>query len=279
MRVGILGASGFIGKHLTAALRKRGDEVLSASLRVPAEGAQTVRGCDAIVNLSGEPVAQRWSDSVKAKIEESRTVAVAAFFDALSQDDKRPTRYVSASAIGYYGTSETATFTESSGPGTDFLARVCVAWEAQAQRAKDLGMGVACIRNGVVLGEDGGALEKILPPFRIGAGGRIGSGKQWVSWVHINDVVAIFLMALDGVDGILNATAPNPVQNDEFTKAIGRAVKRPTLLPVPGAAIAAILGEGAYILTEGQRVLPERTQQAGYVFKFDTIDAALHNLL
>lgn len=279
MRVGVVGANGFIGRHLTAALRKRGDEVLTASMRNPAEAAQALRGCEAVINLAGEPVAQRWTAEVKRKIEESRTIAVRAFLDALAQDEKRPGRLVSASAIGYYGSSESATFTENSGPGTDFLARVCVEWEAQAQSARELGMEVTCIRNGVVMGRDGGALEKIIPPFKLGAGGRIGSGKQWVSWVHIDDVVAIFMMALDGVGGVLNATAPNPVRNADFTKALGHALNRPTFFPVPGAAIAAVLGEGAYVLTEGQRVLPERTQSAGYQFKYDTVELALANLL
>jgi hypothetical protein len=279
MRVGILGATGFIGRHLTTALRKRGDEVLAASMRKPADAAQTVRGCEAVINLAGEPVAQRWTPEVKRKIEESRTVEVRAFLDALAEDEKRPTRFVCASAIGYYGTSETATFTEASGPGTDFLAQVCVQWEAQAQSARDLGMEVTCIRTGLALGRDGGALAKIIPPFKLGAGGRIGSGKQWISWVHIDDVVAIYMMALDGVSGILNATAPNPVRNDDFTKSLGRALNRPTFFPVPGAAIAAVLGEGAYVLTEGQRVLPERTQAAGYRFKYETVDGALANLL
>lgn len=279
MRVGILGASGFVGTHLQAALRKRGDDVLAASLRAPADAAQTLRGCEAIVNLSGEPVAQRWTDDVKRRIRESRTSAVAAFFDALARDEKRPRRFVSASAIGYYGTSETATFTESSEPGDDFLARVCVEWEAQAQRGAELGMEVACVRTGLALGKDGGALAKILPPFKLGAGGRIGSGKQWVSWVHIDDVVAIYLMMLDGVNGVVNATAPNPVRNDAFAKALGRRLNRPTFFPVPGAAISAVLGEGSYVLTEGQRVLPERTQAAGYVFKYETIDGALAHLL
>ena len=279
MRVGILGASGFVGRHLGAALRKRGDDVLTASLRAPADAAQALRGCETIVNLSGEPVAQRWSDEIKRRILQSRTDAVAAFFDALGRDEKRPRRFVSASAIGYYGTSETAAFTETSEPGSDFLAQVCVQWEAQAQQASALGMEVACVRTGMALGKDGGALAKIVRPFKLGAGGRIGSGRQWVSWVHIDDVVAIYQMTIDGVNGAVNATAPNPVRNEAFTKALGSRLNRPTFFPVPGAAIAAVLGEGSYVLTEGQRVLPERTQAAGYVFKYETIDGALANLL
>ena len=279
MRIGVLGASGFIGRHLCTALRERGDSVITASLRDPGAAAGLLRGCDAVVNLAGESVAQRWTAQVKADIEQSRTDAVARLFDALARETALPARYISASACGYYGTSETVTFTETSLPGTDFLAIVCARWEEQAQRAHDLGMRVACIRTGLALGSDGGALQKMLPAFRLGAGGRIGDGKQWHSWIHIADVVGIYLMAIDGVDGVLNATAPNPVRNEEFTKALGAALHRPTFLSVPGAAIATIFGEGAYVFTEGQRVLPERTRMAGYTFAFTEIGPALAHLI
>lgn len=279
MRIGILGARGFVGTHLTNALEERGDTVVSASLRDPKAAASQVQSCDAIVNLAGEPVAQRWTADAKKKIEASRTTQVAEFLNALSGAAHVPKRYISASAVGYYGTSETVTFTEESPPGTDFLAKVCMGWEREAQRAQDLGMGVAQIRTGLALGTDGGAFQKILAPFRMGAGGRLAGGKQWHSWIHIDDVAGIYLMAIDGVDGALNATAPNPVRNSDFTKALGKAVHRPTFFPVPGAAIAAILGEGAYVLTEGQRVLPERTMMAGYHFKYTEIEEALANLV
>ena len=275
----MLGATGFIGKHLTAALRERGDTVRAASLRDPRAAAEALSGCDVIVNLSGEPVAQRWSAELKTKIESSRTSAVAEFFGALRGRDGLAKRYISASAVGYYGTSDVATFTEESPPGTDFLARVCIGWEREAQRAQDLGMQVACIRTGLALGKDGGALGKILPPFRMGVGGKVASGKQWASWIHVDDVAGIYLMAIDGVNGILNASAPNPVTNAEFTKVLARLLHRPAFFSVPGAAIAAILGEGSYILTEGQRVLPERTQSAGYRFKYETVEPALAAIL
>lgn len=279
MRIGILGSSGFIGKHLAAALRRRGDIVVAASLREPALAAQAIAGCDALVNLAGEPIAQRWNSEIKKKIEESRTFAVSAFLDQLSAVAMIPKRYISASAVGYYGTSETVTFTEESPAGTDFLARVCLGWEREAARASDLGMRVTRIRTGLALGNDGGALEKILKPFRLGAGGRVGSGKQWYSWIHIDDLTGIYLMAIDGVDGALNATAPHPVTNNDFTKSLGKALGRPTFFPVPGAAIAAVLGEGALVVTQGQRVLPERTLMAGYTFKFTEVGAALANLV
>jgi len=279
MRIGILGARGFVGTHLTRALEKRGDTVVSASLRDPKAAASQVESCDAIVNLAGEQVAQRWTAEAKKSIEASRTTQVAEFLNALSGAASLPKRYISASAVGYYGTSETVTFTEESPPGTDFLSKVCMGWEREAERAQDLGMGVARVRTGLALGTDGGALQKIVPPFRMGAGGRLAGGKQWHSWIHIDDVAGIYLMAIDGVDGALNATAPNPVRNSDFTKALGKAVHRPTFLPVPGAAIAAILGEGAYVLTEGQRVLPERTMMAGYRFKYTEVEQALANLV
>ncbi len=275
MRVAIFGASGFIGKHLVAALQARGDDVVSGSLRDPHDAADLAASCDAIVNLAGEPVAQRWTDEVKRQIEHSRTSLPRQFMDALRTRSAKPGTYVSASAIGYYGSSESQTFTEDSPPGTDFLARVCERWEAQALRAQELGMRVACIRTGLALGPDGGALKTILLPFRAGVGGRVGSGKQWHSWIHVHDVVAIYLMALDRGSGVLNATAPHPVRNNEFTKAIASVLHRPAFLPVPVAAIKAVLGEAAPVVTEGQRVLPQRLLAENFTFKFPYLEGAL----
>jgi hypothetical protein len=278
MRIGIIGASGFIGRHLTAALRARGDEIVAASLRDPASAATAVGACDAVVNLAGEPIAQRWTPEIKAKIESSRVDGTRALLEALGRQEAPPV-YVAASAIGYYGYSETATFTEASAPGSDFLARVCLRWEEAANHASELGMRVAHVRTGIVLGKDGGALAKMLPPFSLGAGGVIGSGKQWMSWVHIDDTVGIYLAALEGASGALNATAPAPSTNAEFTRALGNALHRPTFLPTPIFALRAMLGEGADLLIQGQRVLPARTQELGYRFKFDTLDAALADIL
>ena len=275
MRVGVLGGSGFIGKHLIASLQARGDTTVTASLHDPQGAAAALCATDAVVNLAGEPVAQRWTAAVKKRIEESRTISVHAFMDALATQSQQPARYISASAVGYYGTSETAEFTEESPPGTDFLARVCVGWEREARRANEIGISTCCVRTGFVLGNDGGALEKILPPFRMGAGGRVASGKQWYSWIHIDDVVGIYQLAIDGAEGTLNATAPNPVRNSEFTNALARALHRPAFLPVPSIAMNAMLGEGAYIVTQGQRVLPMRPMALGYEFCFRDIDAAL----
>lgn len=279
MRVLLLGASGFVGKHLAAVLRERGDDVVSASLRDPAEAADSASTCDAIVNIAGEPLAQRWSANVKERIETSRVETPRRFLDALAERRRSVAAYISASAIGYYGTSESATFVEESPPGDDFLARVCIGWEREARRASELGMRVAIVRTGIVLGRDGGALSKILPPFRVGAGGIVGSGRQWFSWIHIEDLVRIYRMALDRVEGIVNACAPSPVTNATFTADLGRALHRPAKLPVPTFALRAMLGEGADMLLKGQRVLPRRTQELGYRFEFSELTAALTNLL
>ncbi|MDQ2873147.1 MAG: TIGR01777 family oxidoreductase [Candidatus Eremiobacteraeota bacterium] len=279
MQVAVLGASGFVGGHLVRRLRARGDEVKTGPLRDPQAAASLVNGCDAIVNLAGEPLAQKWTDDVKHSIETSRTSLPHAFLNAVKSIERKPRIYVSASAVGYYGTSLDATFTESSRPGTDFLAHVCVGWEREAERASELGMRVACIRSGIALGKDGGAMEKLLPPFKIGAGGRVGNGKQWYSWVHIEDLVGAYELALDGLSGAINATAPNPVRNKDFTHALGKALHRPTIFPIPHVAIAAVLGEGSVTVTEGQRVLPERLLESDYTFKFPTIDAAFADIL
>jgi uncharacterized protein (TIGR01777 family) len=279
VRVVIAGASGFIGRHLSSALRARGDDVVPASLRDPQAAARACEGADAVVNLSGEPVAQRWTAGVKAKIRSSRVDASQVLIAGFSELRAKPKTYVSASAIGYYGTSEDATFTEASAPGNDFLATVCAAWEAAADGAAAHGMRVAKVRTGIVLGPDGGALAKLLPIFRMGSGGVVGSGTQWSSWVHIDDVVGIYVSALDGAAGALNATSPEPVRNAEFTRALGRALGRPTVLPVPEFALKLLFGEGAAVITRGQRVLPERTLSTGYRFAFPSLEGALAALL
>lgn len=279
MRVAIAGARGFIGRHLAAALRERGDIVVETSLRDPRAAATAAAGADAVVNLAGEPIGQRWNAGVKERIMSSRVDLPRAFITQLGAMENRPAAYISASAVGYYGTSETATFTEFSPPGNDFLARVCEGWETEANRAAEHGMRVAIVRTGVALGHDGGALAQMLPPFKLGAGGIIGNGRQWISWVHVDDVVGIYLLALDGTSGALNATTPNPVTNEQFTRALGEAVHRPTVLPMPTFALRMMLGEGARILLEGQRVLPRRTQDEGYRFAFETLSDALPALV
>ena len=279
MNITIVGASGFIGGHLVAALRARGDDVTTASLRDVATAANACANADAVVNLAGEPVAQRWTAEAKAKIRSSRIDTAREFIETLGRLPHVPQAYVSSSAVGYYGRSFDATFDETSAPGDDFLARVCVAGEATADLAATYGMRVSKIRTGLVLGTEGGALAKLLPIFKLGAGGVIASGKQWYSWIHIGDEVGIYLHALDGQDGVLDGTAPEPVRNAEFTRALGAALHRPALIPTPAFAVGLVLGEGALMVTQGQRVLPTRTLATGYRFRYTTLDAALHALL
>jgi uncharacterized protein (TIGR01777 family) len=275
MNVTILGASGFIGRALSAALTARGDVVRAASLRDPARAAAASAGSDAVVNLAGATLAVRWTAARKHAIRASRTELPHAFLDALAQLESRPRTYVSSSAIGYYGPSRTGTFSESSPPGNDFLARVCVAWEAEAQRARDIGMRVAIVRTGLALGAGGGALAKLLPLFRLGLGGVVASGEQWYSWIHLDDLIALYQLAIDRFDGPLNATAPLPVTNREFTRTLGRVLHRPTLVPVPAFALRLILGEGEMVLTAGQRVVPDAALAAGFTFRYPTLEPAL----
>jgi uncharacterized protein (TIGR01777 family) len=279
VNITILGASGFVGRALSAALTKRGDVVRTASLRDPARAADASDGSDAVVNLAGAPVAERWTDERKRLITQSRVDLPHAYLTALERVSKRPTIYVSASGIGYYGISRTATFTETSPPGDDFLARVCSAWESEANAATALGMRVAIVRTGLALGRDGGVLAKLLPLFRTGLGGPVASGLQWYSWIHLDDLIGIYLLAIDRYTGVLNATAPNPVTNRDFTHALAAAVHRPALFPAPEFALKLVFGEGAYMVSEGQRVLPEATLAAGYTFRYPEINAACVSLV
>jgi uncharacterized protein (TIGR01777 family) len=279
MRVGLVGGSGFIGRHLHAALTAHGDDVIITSLRTPSAAAQVVASCDAVINLAGESIFQRWSTAAKRRIYSSRVDGTRALIDALASQTKRPSIYIGASAAGYYPPSETASYTEASPHGKDFLGELCAAWEREAQRAAQLGMRVAIVRTGVALGTDGGALTTMLQPFRLGLGGVLGSGRQWISWIHVDDVIGIYRMALDGVSGTLNATAPHPVTNAELTRSLATVLHRPAFFRVPAIALRAALGEGATILLSGQRVLPERTLESGYIFRFTALDDALRNLL
>jgi uncharacterized protein (TIGR01777 family) len=278
MRVAVIGATGFVGRHLTAELRKRGDVVVTVSLRDPSLAAAAVAACDAAVNLSGEPIAQRWNALVKQQIAYSRTEAPRKMLESLAECERHPSVFVSASAIGYYGSHENEALTEASPPGDDFLAQVCVQWEREAQRAANMGIRVAIVRTGVALGRDGGALGQMLPAFKAGFGGIIGSGRQWVSWIHVHDLVGMYLHCIDQGSGAFNATAPNPVTNAEFTRQLGHALHRPTVLPVPSFALRAMFGEGADVLTTGQRVLPARAEAEGFAFAFPTLDAAFADI-
>ena len=299
MRVTLTGASGLIGSRLVEALRARGDEVtvlsrdpdrtarqlgVTAEPWQPLDGrapAHALAGRDAVVHLAGERVDQRWSDASKAAIMASRETGTRNLVEGLRGADPRPDVLVSASAVGYYGPRGDEVLDESAAPGTDFLARVCTAWEAEAERAEALGMRVVRLRTGVVLDRRGGALGRMLTPFRLGVGGPVAGGDQWLPWIHADDLAGLYLAALDGEgwSGPVNASAPEPVRNRDFSKALGRALRRPAVLPVPGLALRALYGDMAEIVTEGQRAVPRRALELGYAFRHADLHAALRDAL
>jgi uncharacterized protein (TIGR01777 family) len=283
MKIMVFGSTGFIGERLMKKLEEKGHAVTRASLRgkrgvwEPKIGEQ-----DAVVNLAGEPIfGRRWNTEVKAAIYDSRVDGTRRIIEALHKardNGKLSTKVlVNASAVGYYGPSW-ETLDENSDEGADFLAFVCRDWEEQARRAEQaLGIRTAITRLGIVLGKEGGALKQLMLPFKLFVGGPVDLGKQWMSWVHVDDVVGLIVHALenDSVRGPLNSVAPNPVTNREFSKALGRALSRPSWLPVPGVALGLVLGEAAEIITTGQKALPKRTLESGYKFRYENIDAAL----
>jgi len=295
MRVTITGATGLIGSRLVAELRGRGDEitVLSRdaarareSLSVQAHDwdlysesapAAALSGRDAVVHLAGENVAQRWSDAAKRSIRDSRVEGTRHLIEGLRACDAKPRVLISSSAIGYYGAHGDEPIDVEAPPGRDFLAEVCVAWEREAQVAAELGMRVVQVRTGIVLDARGGALKTMLPPFRAGVGGPVAGGRQFMSWIHRDDVVGMIVAALDGGDwsGAINATAPEPVSNRDFSKALGRALHRPAIAPVPGAALRLLYGDMAEMVTNGARVLPAKPLVLGYVFRHPELDGAL----
>ncbi|HVJ65601.1 MAG TPA: TIGR01777 family oxidoreductase [Bdellovibrionota bacterium] len=286
MKVAIFGGTGFVGKHLQKALKNRNHESLVLDVRKDHNWKSQLKDCDAVINLAGAGLfAKRWDVDYKSLIHSSRVEGTHAIVNAMSvarEGGKGPQVLVNASAVGFYGASVEATFDESSESGTDFLAFVCREWEAEAQRAeRQFGIRTAIVRFGVILGKDGGALKKLLPPFKAFLGGPIGFGKQFFPWVHIDDAVGLLIHALEtsAMSGPFNAVAPEVITNKEFSKALGKALHRPSLLPVPGPALYVIVGEAADMLVEGQRVIPVKTLGSGYKFKFDKIDAALKNLL
>ncbi len=272
MNIAVTGASGFIGKKLMAAL---GKEARAISLRGPLDG---ISGADAVVNLAGEPVSQRWTKEVRGKIRSSRVDGTRRLVDAMRGNP--PKVLVNASAVGYYGSRGDEPLTESSAPGDGFLSEVCVEWEREARKAEDFGVRVVCLRNGLVLGK-GGALDKMIVPFRLGIGGKIGDGKQWMPWIHLDDAVGLIQLAISAaiLRGPVNITAPDPVTNAEFTRKLAHALHRPAIIPVPKFALHLLFGDMAQIVYASQRVIPETARQAGYQFRFPTLDAALLEIL
>lgn len=305
MRVAITGATGFVGSRLVEKLQEGGHQILvltrnldharqvfpSASfpnVEIQAysplesgEWQQKISGCDGVVNLAGAPIAEsRWTPERKQEILDSRKIGTEKIVEAIAQAQPRPGVLVNSSAIGYYGTSETKTFEESSPPGGDFLAQVCQAWEAAADKVKQSGTRLVILRTGIVLGM-GGALAKMLPPFQMFAGGPLGSGRQWFSWIHRDDLVNLILTALmqSDLEGTFNATAPNPVRMSEFCQTIGEILHRPSWLPVPDFALELLLGDAAQVILEGQQVLPKRTQSYGFEYQYPVVKSALKEVL
>jgi uncharacterized protein (TIGR01777 family) len=278
MNVAVTGASGFVGRRATEFLQSRGHSIRPVSLRSP-PSPQQLAGCDAVVHLAGEPVAQRWTAAARERILDSRVEGTRALVTAMR--DRPPNVLVSASGMGYYGSCGDRELNEQSPPGDDFLANVSAAWECEAQEAEKLGVRVVRLRIGVVLGPGGGALQKMLLPFRMGLGGRLGSGSQWMSWIHIADLCGLILFALreSTLRGVLNATSPHPVTNADFTRALGRAVNRPAVIPVPAFALELMLGQMSGILLGSQRVVPEAAARAGFEFQYPEIGAALIQIL
>ncbi len=288
----VSGASGLIGRSLLAALRARGDEALSLVRRPagpsevrwdPAGGsldATALAGADAVVHLAGAGIGdRRWSPARRAEIVSSRVDSTTLLVSALAALGRRPAVLVSASAVGYYGDRGDEELTERSGPGTGFLAEVCRAWEDAATAATGAGVRVVTLRSGVVLSGQGGALRRQLPLFRLGVGGRLGSGHQWLSWISLADEVGAILHVLadPSLEGPVNATAPAPVTNRQFTAALGRVLHRPAVVPVPGLALRIALGNGlaSEMVLAGQRAVPGRLTDAGYAFRHPDVDGAL----
>ena len=230
--------------------------------------------------MAGEPIAQRWTDEVKNKIRASRIAGTRNLVDAIGLMRHKPKVLVSSSAIGYYGDRGNEVLAEQSQPGHGFLCDVCVGWEQEADCAKGLGLRVAKIRTGIVLGP-GGALKQMLPPFEFGIGGRLGDGKQWMSWIHRDDLLRMFRFAADNdtVEGALNGTAPEPVTNKEFTRALAQAIHRPALIPIPRFGLRLVLGEMAEFLFESTRAIPTAAEQQGFSFMYSQLPAALASAL
>jgi hypothetical protein len=285
MRVLLTGATGFIGRALAAALRERGDEVVPVSRRSKEGGVSwdavesEVQRADAVVHLAGEPVAdKRWTDARLAAIRSSRVDTTARIARAIVSASRKPRVFVSGSAVGVYGMRTDSEQTDESTPaGSDGLAKIVVAWEAAADPARSV-TRVVHPRTGVVLERGGGALAKMILPFEMFAGGPLGSGKQWLSWIHLRDEVRALLFAIDreAITGAFNVTAPEPVDMDTFARTLGRAMHRPALLRVPAAALRLALGDGlAGVLLTGQRAAPRNLLSAGFTFDYPRIDAAL----
>jgi uncharacterized protein len=299
MKIAITGASGFIGSLLADHLWNQRHHLFLLSRNPPRETdvtkqewvawnpstaggwEQALDGVDGIFNLAGEPIAaKRWTDAQKETIKSSRVQSTRALVNAIAQAKDKPKFLINASAVGYYGARGDETTTEDTGPGNDYLSRVCVAWEEEARKADAYGVRVVLVRTGIVLDKGKGALAKMVPPFKFFAGGPLGSGNQWMPWIHIEDEIGLllFLMGNQTARGPFNATAPNPVIMAEFGKTLGNVLNRPSWATVPGGVLTLLLGEMAEMLLNGQRAVPQAALKLGYEFKYPTLLPALQSL-
>jgi len=299
--ISIAGGTGFIGRHLAEELSRSGYNVLISSRnpdKVPDEfkkfevfkwNPQTedfpieiIERSDAVLNFIGENISKRWTENVKKRLRESRIFSTRKIVDAFSRVDSRGKLFVSASAIGIYGSKRDGLIDENSSYGDDFLAQLCIDWESEAERAKDYGVRVAILRIGIVLGRDGGFLARLIPLFKLGLGGKIGDGKAWLSWVHIDDLVSAVKFAIENenISGVYNVVSPNPVTNEEFTKIFAKVLRRPALFPVPIFGLKILFGKELtdVALTSSVRVKPSRLLEAGFEFKYAEIETALKDL-
>jgi len=297
VRLVVTGGTGFIGAALCARLLQQG-HALTLFTRGAPRAANTgtkqwvhwtpgtlrewdaaLDGADGVINLAGEPIAEKkWTDTQRRRIEKSRIDATHALVQACAKAKQKPKFLISASAIGYYGPCGDEIITEEAPSADDFLGRLCRAWEAEAMKAEELGMRVVRLRIGIVLGVRGGALAKMVQPFKYFVGGPLGSGQQWMSWIHVEDVVGLIARLVEDpqIDGPVNATAPNPVRNRDFCASLGRVMGRPSWAPVPGFVLRLALGDMAEMLLTGQRVIPAAANRFGYQFRYRDLEPALH---
>lgn len=298
MKVLVTGATGFVGQRVVRQLIEAGDEVVVLTRNV-AKGAlnlgnkckfyvwsdtttpppmEAFAGVDGVINLLGEGIAdKRWNDEQKKKIHDSRILSTQRIVEAMKSMPVRPRVLVSASAIGIYGNRENEELTEESSTGNDYLANLCKEWEAEAYKAKEFGVRVAVIRTGVAIGKDGGALKKMLPIFKLGAGGPVGNGRQFMSWIHVEDLAQMYVEALKNpsFQGPLNGTAPYPATSKEFAKVLGKCVNRPAFAPVPAFALKLVFGEMSTVLLDGQKVLPVKFKAHKFRFRYPTLEMAI----
>jgi uncharacterized protein (TIGR01777 family) len=294
MKVLVIGGSGFVGSALTRELSGAGHDIVVSTRKKTTSGNRlswnppeliapdVISTFDAVINLAGENIfSERWTSAKKERIRSSRVDTTKALVESMSASTKRPDVLINASAIGYYGPHGDEDVNEETPPGGDFLAGLCEEWEAAALQAKELGIRVVIPRFGIILGEGGGALSKMLGPFKAFVGGYIGSGKQWMSWVHIDDITGFIRYAFENksVSGPFNVTAPGPVRNREFGSALGKVLGRPAFFPVPALALKLALGEFGDVLLTGQRVVSGKAVKAGYMFKYTDVNDALKAIL